>query len=39
MSQQDAVSFLHDESFPADTIHQHLVEVFGEKAMTRSMVM
>jgi hypothetical protein len=38
MSQRDAVRFLHDEGLPADAIHQHLVEMFGEKAMAYSTI-
>jgi hypothetical protein len=38
MSQQDAVRFLHDEGLLVDAIHQHLVQVFGQKGMAYSPV-
>jgi hypothetical protein len=38
MSQADAVRFLHGKGFPADVIHQHLVDVFGRMAMACSTV-
>jgi hypothetical protein len=38
MPQHDVVRFLHDEGLPADVIHQHLVEFFGEKAMAYSTI-
>jgi hypothetical protein len=38
MSQHDAVRFLSSEGLPADIIHQHLIEVFGEMAMAYSTV-
>jgi hypothetical protein len=38
MSQQDAVRFFHDQGLPANVIHQHLVDVFGDMALAHSMV-
>jgi histone-lysine N-methyltransferase SETMAR len=32
------VRFLHDENLPANSIHQHLVELFGEKVMAYSTI-
>jgi hypothetical protein len=38
MSQHDAVRFLNDEGLPANVIHEHLVELFGDKALAYSTV-
>jgi hypothetical protein len=38
MSQHDAVRFLNDQGLPADVIHDHLVELFGDKALAYSTV-
>jgi hypothetical protein len=38
MAKGDAVRFLHDEDLPADIIHQHLLEVLGEKTMASSTI-
>jgi hypothetical protein len=38
MSQHDAVRFLSDQGLPANVIHEHLVEVFGDKALAYSTV-
>jgi predicted transcriptional regulator len=36
--QHDTVRFLYDEGLPADAIHQHFTEVFGEKTMAYSTI-
>jgi hypothetical protein len=38
MSQRDAVRFLSDQGLPANVIHEHLVKVFGDKALVYSTV-
>jgi hypothetical protein len=38
MSQHDAVQFLNDEGLPANVIHEHLVELFDDKALASSTV-
>jgi hypothetical protein len=32
----DAVRFLDDEGLPANVVHEHLVELFGGKALASS---
>jgi hypothetical protein len=38
MSQHDAIRFLDDERLPANVIHEHLLELFGDKALASSTV-
>jgi hypothetical protein len=38
MSQEDAVSFLHDQGLPAGAIHEHLVDLLRDKAIRDSTV-